>query len=147
MSAARSTRAEQQGPQQKVLCSSGEVEATSEDANSHNDGNRIDDCLLCRWIGKYLHLVLPFNAGDARATVIMSTRRYTFARGTAVSAVAKSLKDTFAKTEIDGAKVELIGDDGLEQVIKLVNTPDFFGERDFDSVADTMTISPMEFEL
>jgi hypothetical protein len=73
------------------------------------------------------------------------TQRYTFAPKTPISSLVSGIRDVVSKADVDGAKVEGIGQDGLEQVIKLINTPDFFGSFDFDAVASTMTITPKDF--
>lgn len=71
--------------------------------------------------------------------------RFTFARGTPVGHLVKGVRSFMKQADVETAKVEGVGEDGLDQVIKLINTPDFFGEFDFDSVADMMTITPNDF--
>lgn len=73
------------------------------------------------------------------------TQRYSFAAKSSVATLIDGIRSVIQNSSVDGAKVEGVDCDGLDQVIKLVNTPDFFGEFDFDGVAGTMTISPQNF--
>lgn len=73
------------------------------------------------------------------------SQRFTFGKGASVASVASSILQVAKATDVEGAKVEGVGDDGLEQIIKMFNTPDVFGEYDFDDIAQTMTISPLDF--
>lgn len=73
------------------------------------------------------------------------TQRYTFTKGTKIRSVVNGLLKVVSKADIENAKVEGIDEDGLERIIKLSNTPDFFGEYDFDKVAEAMTIAPAQF--
>jgi len=73
------------------------------------------------------------------------SQRFTFGKGTSVSSVASSILGVAKGGNVEGARVEGIGEDGLEQVIKMFNTPDIFGEYDFDAIVASMTISPSDF--
>jgi hypothetical protein len=73
------------------------------------------------------------------------TQRYTFGSNAPLTSLVAGIKQVVSGANVDGAKVEGIDQENLEQVIKLVNTPDFFGEFDFDSVAENMTITPSDF--
>jgi hypothetical protein len=73
------------------------------------------------------------------------TQRYTFSKGTAVGSLINGIREVISRANVDGAKVEGVDEDGLERIIKLANTPDSFGEFDFDGVAETMAITPNDF--
>jgi len=73
------------------------------------------------------------------------TQRYSFKADTSVAEIVKGIKAVFKETKVEGARAEGIGDDDLEQVVKLTNTPDFFGEFEFDKIASNMTIEPSKF--
>lgn len=75
------------------------------------------------------------------------THRFSFATGTPVGRLLKGMRSFMKGTDVESAKVEGVGEDGLEQVIKLINTPDFFGEYDFDEIADQMSIAPADFVI
>lgn len=73
------------------------------------------------------------------------SQRFTFGKGASVASVASSILKVAKASDVEGARVEGVGEDGLEQIIKMFNTPDVFGEYDFDDIAQTMTISPIDF--
>lgn len=73
------------------------------------------------------------------------SQRYSFSVGTPVHAVVKGVRAIFTETEVKGARAEGIGEDDLEEVVKLINTPDYFGEFEFEKIASTMTIEPSKF--
>ena len=73
------------------------------------------------------------------------TQRYSFNSGTPTDAIVKGVSSIFKETEVKGARAEGVGEDGLEEVVKLINTPDYFGEFEFDKIASTMTIEPTKF--
>lgn len=73
------------------------------------------------------------------------TQRYSFNADTPVGAIVKGVKAVFKETEVKGARAQGIGEDDLEAVVKLVDTPDYFGEFEFDKIASTMTIEPAKF--
>jgi hypothetical protein len=73
------------------------------------------------------------------------SQRFTFGKGTLVGDIASSILKVAKIGNVESAKVEGVGEDGLEQIIKMFNTPDQFGEYDFDEIAQTMTISPADF--
>lgn len=73
------------------------------------------------------------------------SQRFTFGKGASVAGIASSILQVTKIADVESAKVEGVGEDGLEQIIKMFNTPDIFGEYDFDDIAQTMTISPADF--
>lgn len=73
------------------------------------------------------------------------TQKFTFEKKSLIGNVVPTVLGVTGLDGVKRAKVEGVGEDGLDQVIKLYDTPDMFGEHDFDDIVGTMTISPADF--
>jgi len=73
------------------------------------------------------------------------SHEFKFSDDSTVSAIGDNIRSVIDKLAPDSGRVEGIDSDGLEQIIKLTNNPDSFGEFDYDNVAEKMNFSPKEF--
>lgn len=73
------------------------------------------------------------------------THEFKFSDNSMASAIGDNICSLISKLTPDSGRVEGIDSDGFEQIIKLTNNPDSFGEFDYDDVAEKMNFSPKEF--
>lgn len=73
------------------------------------------------------------------------TQRFRFPSNAAPAGVLEDIETLVAIPELESARVEGKDENGLDQVIKLQNTPDSFGIFDYDRVAEMMNFSPRDF--
>jgi hypothetical protein len=62
-----------------------------------------------------------------------------------VDTIKNGIRNTLAKVAPTAAKVVGVDHHGMEQIIKLANNPDSFGEFEYDEVAGRMNFNPREF--
>lgn len=72
-------------------------------------------------------------------------REFRFGDDGALDIIKTGICNAIAKLAPAAAKVTGVDRDGLEQIIKLSNNPDSFGEFEYDDIAGQMSFSPREF--
>lgn len=72
-------------------------------------------------------------------------REFKFSGSLSNQSIASHIKNIVRSFTPESARVEGIDADGLEQIIKLTNNPDSFGEFEYDDVTEKMTFTSNEF--
>lgn len=73
------------------------------------------------------------------------TQSFRFPSNAQPGGFLEDIENLVAIPELESARVEGKDEHGLDQVIKLQNTPDSFGVFDYDRVAELMNLSPSDF--
>lgn len=70
---------------------------------------------------------------------------FKFSNDKGTNAIIRSITNFIKRDPPESARVDGIDEDGLEQVIKLTNNPDSFGEFEYDEVTEKMDFLPKDF--
>lgn len=75
-----------------------------------------------------------------------ASHRFVFSPGSIVKNIRKAIKEFIdSDADIESGRLEGVDENGLQQIIKIINTPDSFGEFDYDTIAAIMNLSPSDF--
>lgn len=73
------------------------------------------------------------------------TQKFRFPFGTEPNVIIGDVEKLVGLPELESARIDGMDENGLDQVVKLENTPDSFGVFDYDRIAALMNLSPNDF--